>query len=601
MKELDDRINLGKVTENDFKESDSVTVLRKIVEKNRRIKVRNLEAEKIPNLDGKLMILDDNMVERNTIEIQIKTLPHGYDKSKPYKYSCDTKAFNVVLYHITLNPVVLIMVDTVNEKVYWKNITKQYAQSLKIDFQKNKTVYFTDKDLFDENKFIKEMNSSYEQLFEKLDSNNINKSTIITNVAEKSDDYIELQTQVDRLNNMFENELLEVKKRFFKDVWKFGIAYDKYENGSAIGIYLIMIGENNTLIKKFDINQGYQYMSMSFRITVDVKEYVDDWIKNVIKKYYLKVPINVSFLSDDILNEIVYYFLDNLSITIKDFESKNSSHLYYKDEEDINSIINSIYGLEYFFEDIISTRDKENESNLASLLMTSYNQIGKFLIFNPLLQLTDNEREILREYIHRDNAKTQLKFYSSSSCNIELSIEAIEELQRRGMTKVRRIWNKKDWEKCKIDFSNTKYLRSGYSKIDLIGNINRFFDILEENYKETLEKMQLTEKSPLHDLHTIVLNEKDFTLYTDYIKNDLDFKIKKIIISSSEEEFEPEFDFYICSKLESLFLLNTPLYDTVRTLIYIGILKNKGFIFEDSKLSENIDIGEIPIINYYVE
>ena len=37
--------------------------------KNNKIKVRANEIDKIPNLDGKLMILDSNSIERITVEI----------------------------------------------------------------------------------------------------------------------------------------------------------------------------------------------------------------------------------------------------------------------------------------------------------------------------------------------------------------------------------------------------------------------------------------------------------------------------------------------------------------------------------------------------
>ena len=49
-------VNMGKVSDNDFKESNSITIIREMLEKNKRIKVRAQEADKIPNLDGKLMI-----------------------------------------------------------------------------------------------------------------------------------------------------------------------------------------------------------------------------------------------------------------------------------------------------------------------------------------------------------------------------------------------------------------------------------------------------------------------------------------------------------------------------------------------------------------
>ncbi len=73
MEELDSNLNLGKITENDFKESSSITILRKIAEKNHKIKVRATEADKIANLDGKMVIIDEKGFERIYVEIQSKT------------------------------------------------------------------------------------------------------------------------------------------------------------------------------------------------------------------------------------------------------------------------------------------------------------------------------------------------------------------------------------------------------------------------------------------------------------------------------------------------------------------------------------------------
>lgn len=75
MEKLDSKLNLGHLTKNDFKESSSITILRKIAEKNNKIKVRATENDKMANLDEKLVIIDENGFERIYIEIQVKTLP----------------------------------------------------------------------------------------------------------------------------------------------------------------------------------------------------------------------------------------------------------------------------------------------------------------------------------------------------------------------------------------------------------------------------------------------------------------------------------------------------------------------------------------------
>lgn len=608
MKEIDSNINLGKDTENDFKESNSITVLKNIVEKNHKIKARTSETDKIPNLDGKLMLLDSNLVERITIEVQIKTLPSNYNNKVPYSYVCDTKVFNVVRFNTTLNPVVLIMVDIVNEKIYWKHISKEYAGSLNIGNQNNKTIKFTEEDLFIETDFINKMESIYNTMSEKMNSDTLEKSIISTNVTEKSIDYIELQLQVDRLNDLFNNELKCIKEMFFKNVWKFGIAYDKYSNGSAIGIYMIMIGENNTLIKRFDPRQGYQYMSMNFQKVVNIKDYINEWIEKVVKKYYLQVPLQTSNLSNEVLNEIVFNFLDNLTITIRDFESSPFSKTYYKDEESLDIIINYINGLEMFFEEIMKTKGTKNESNCVSVLSPCYEVTGKFLIFNPLVQFNDIEKELLRAYLNKVNPSIPLKFYSSN-CNVELSLQAIIELQKRKINKIKRVWINKDWEACKKDFTGTKCIRTGYSKNDLFININKYFDILENNYNYTVQKMGLSAKECITDEHTFLLDKDHLCHYSDFIRENDKFEIKKIAkdYDSNKIKFtnllkEKKYNYNINSNFDSLFLLDMPLYHSIKLLIYVGIAQKEGYKFKGSdKIFDNISLEEIPIINYYIK
>lgn len=605
--EVLNNINLGKDSENDFKESNSITILKRIVEKNRKIKARTAEADKIPNLDGKLMLLDDNRVERNTIEIQIKVLPSGYNLKTPYSYSCDTKVFNVVLHHITLNPVVLIMVDIENEKVYWKYISREYAESLNIGNQKNKTIQFTEDNLFIEEIFIKEMEDTYTKMYEKIDANSAKKSIIYSNINEKSKDYVELQIQVDRLNNLFNNELKEIKNLFFRNVWKFGIAYDKYSNGSAIGIYMIMLGENNTLIKRFDPRQGYSYMSMNFKEIVNIKDYVDMWVADVIKRYYLKVPLDASNLSNEVLNEIIFYFLDNLTITIRELESYNLSKTYYKDEENLDTIINYINGLELFFEYVMSTKGTPDETPVVSLLAPAYECTGQFLVFNMLLQLTDNEKQLLHQYITQNNPSAKIKFYSSSDCDIKLSLLAIKELQKRGINKIERIWNIRDRELCKKDFQDFKYTRAGYSKKNVHINTNKYFDILKSNYDYVFNKMKLPKDCYLESSHNILLDEQSPYSCIDYIINSHEFEIKKINENYCKDDYdkmleEHKYDSKFVFELNSLFLLGTPLYHTIRLLIYIAIAKKAGYEFEKrSRIFDDIKLSQIPIVNYYIK
>lgn len=566
MNELDREINLGKVTENDFKESVSITILRNIIEKNHKIKARTTEADKIPNLDGRVTIIDENHIERMFIEIQVKTLPKGYDLKEIYSYNCDTKVFNVVLARLTFNPVVLFLVDEEKEKVYWKLISYSYATSLNIENKKNKTINFSADDLFDEEKFINNIDNYWKSISEVIDKQDAYKNLISSNVEEWSTEYIEIQNQVDRLNYLFDNELIYIKKLFFKNVWKFGISYIKQSNSSAIGIYAIMYGKNDTLIKIFNPNNNYFRMIVNFKQNISLKNYIDNWIDEVKKEYYFKCSIDVQYLSKDILNEIVFDFLDNIAGLVKELEDETKRNTYYRDKEEIDVIVNIINGLEMFLEDIIKTYKTSSESQAVSLLYPTYKRTGKFIIFNKFLQFDEEEKKKLSKYIHRNNPNVPLKFFESGGDNIELALESIKELQNRNFKYVERVWSKKDIDSYLKDFSKKSHnIRCGFSQQDFKTNINHFLNIIANNYNEVFEKIHLDKKYYLNDCHNFELYN-DSLIYKDYINKNNKFEIK--IIKKMDIK-NKKIITTIESSIESLFLLNTPLYEVVKLLIYI--------------------------------
>ena len=149
------KVNLGRSGNNDFKESRAALVARLFIEENNLIKTHFMEMDKTPNFDGKLMILEGEF-ERITVEVQIKSLPENIKKNKKgeFKFQCDTKAMNCVLHNVTFNPVVLFAVDTRGLKVYYKLLTKDYVNELKIGTKKRKTIYMSEVDRFEEAKFI---------------------------------------------------------------------------------------------------------------------------------------------------------------------------------------------------------------------------------------------------------------------------------------------------------------------------------------------------------------------------------------------------------------------------------------------------------------
>ena len=152
-------INLGKITENDFKESDAVSIAEKVIQKNRKFRTYFNKMDKRVNLDGSMAIIN-NGYECMMIDVQIKTLPQDYlckNRINKYCYDCDTKIFNVIRLNLTLNPVVLILVDICQEKVFCILLTRQYVSNLRIDLERTKRIFFDDGNEFLDEKLIGEL------------------------------------------------------------------------------------------------------------------------------------------------------------------------------------------------------------------------------------------------------------------------------------------------------------------------------------------------------------------------------------------------------------------------------------------------------------
>ena len=287
-------------------------------------------------------------------------------------------------------------------------------------------------------------------------------------------------------------------------------------------------------------------------------------------------------------------------MNIKALEDKNRPYTYYKDEEEINNIINLINGLELFYEEIIKTKDSPNVSNAVAFLTTTYNLTGNFLLFNPFIQFNDDEIELLNKYLNRNNPSVPLKFLDNGEDKkIQLSFLAIQELQKRKKKTIKRIWNKKNMIKNKEDFlKEDKCIRTGYSKEDLIINLKHFFDIVAENYNFVFNKSSYSDKYYLNDLHLIALDEKYIQRYSDFIVKNNTFDVK---IFCNDIKIDKENIISIIeANLEHLFLLDTPLYETVRILLYIGVMKSNGYKIKNENVNYSIKLEELPIINYYV-
>lgn len=146
-------VNLGGYHDNDFKESDSISIATQIIEHGHQCKTHFLKEDKVANIDGRISILLGSF-EFQIVEAQIKALPEDIDATKPFKFSCDTKIINFARLKVSANPVALFVVDVKRTKLFFKILTHEYVDYLDIGNQASKTIHFNHDDEYSDEAFI---------------------------------------------------------------------------------------------------------------------------------------------------------------------------------------------------------------------------------------------------------------------------------------------------------------------------------------------------------------------------------------------------------------------------------------------------------------
>lgn len=565
--DLEQNVNMGVISDNTFKESKSIGLIKELLEKNNRIKVRTTEEDKIPDLDGRISILDKNNHDRLLIEVQSKTLPEEYSESKPYFYDCDTKVLNVVKYNKSFNPVVLFMSDIKNKKLYYKLISNEYLKEIDFKNQDTKRIKFDNNDLYDETKFIDELVE-----YAKLRTIIIKKGSdsLVTSYVNGPNKYYHLmQDAIDKLNYRFDHELKVIKETLFPYVWKFGIAYNKTNDGFILGIYKIYKGSNDTLIKNFDIRNG-NYMFAEFStLNENISNVLEKWIKQCINDFYNIYWLHPKYCSNEVLSEIVFTFLDNITYLTDKIKSKNNYN-YYKDVETIDTVHSYINGLMKFYTTIWNNRDKYKD---GKILEPSFRVSGKFIIFNPFVTF-QNSKELLEKCLfEKDLTPFKNNIFSNSNLNMDLIMLAVIELEKRKISNIHRLHSKYDND-----------------------IIEKIFLKLRDSYLYTNEKLGLNDIQTISGKYIIYyFKDRDDTYCVDYSFNDT----LEIVFQMEENT---DYDAISVKSLQTgkfkdFSRIQMPLYNITRLMINKGCMEAQGEKFEFKLESINIfSLNEFPIL-----
>lgn len=580
-------INLGGYDKNSFFDSNGVAYLTRFLQRDNTIKALIASDDKIPNLDGIIQVLDNVNEGRATpkqiFHVQVKTINSDYQNNNKtgiksqYKYSADTKVFNTVKNHITSDPVLLFLVDEENDKIFWFHVSLEYVMGLNIKEEKNKTIYFSDCDqIIDIKKFYQQLIFIHEEKVEQ--SYSINKNMITTN-TQIPEICQTLQDESDYLNDILKEKFRIVTDFLYPDTWKFGIAFLEQDDHNVIGIYHIKKGTNDKLIKDFSTNVKDCFSITSYKKDkTSIRSVINKQIELMAKKYYKIGWVSAKYLSNLVLEEISFYFLDILARVHEQFQDVNYINIYYKTQENVSELSkywNALISYAIKEVDIIIKEYGDHDNVTCEI-----NPLGSLL---SCVVLNKNEAKIkfLKVLSQIDNQKIRLPYplvYSNEYPYL-LFEEVIQELEYRGIKIISRPYQPKKYLQMlkqyeNIKFNNMRRVETGYLIEDIYRNMMDILKILPSAYKFTVNELwgQPLLNHIVGGKYSIAFQSTDLSCSYYVLKsNDYDFNI--VVNEYTVEELKQLFNRQDFNNFNAISIDRGSFYNCCRsdTIIYDNI------------------------------
>jgi len=324
--------------------------------------------DKKPDIDGTFEILKNSRFD-GRYEVQIKTYNAKSSANKP-KYPCSVKLLNYALKN-RLSCVLLFVVDTTNNRAFWKYLTESFIRGLNIKTNQNKiTITFLEEEFVDDNNFQQCLSKWHSSFLVKNNSiffedssvaESKKKANSITKYFENiqlsalsKDDIICSQKFIDRFNQLLDGDFNFIKRFYYPEMWKMGLAIGTYSISSLTYVlYPIFWGSNDFILKKIklenfsDLDHSFEdnYLMAVIHGTHNaiksgepdiILEHIDKKIKDIIerKKFlFLTIEIAIEHIFDAIEENHRFWRIEPLDIIkvkdLKDYlESNYSSRIH---------------------------------------------------------------------------------------------------------------------------------------------------------------------------------------------------------------------------------------------------------------------------------
>jgi len=331
--------------------------------------------DKIPNYDGYLELVDDSQAPIGKVEVQVKKLSDRFVEDP--RCQCDIGFIRYC--EMSVTPVLLILVDTVNKIGYWalpnKEMTdraniKENAKTIVIRTPRQNSITKEDTRYIDEwRKIIEDSQRrihSFPQIQQDLEraTQRIGELSSMNDYSagEVNSEFITVHRYLDELNSQLDDNFSQIKRILYPSCWKIGLAYNEYSNTRITYIlHSIPTDRNDVQIKKITAkneavlrDEGISFVGhyrenpIQDRPEVYARERILRDLKAVFKKRLL--PIRCRTLA----NEMIIAFIERFE------ECLGLGHLDEYSLSDVRVAMRSL--LPMWIDEALRTYGKDDDS-----------------------------------------------------------------------------------------------------------------------------------------------------------------------------------------------------------------------------------------------
>lgn len=560
-----------------FDESESIKLLKDVLESKHTIKTFFGDNEKTPNHDGFFELVDSTLAPRKQFIVQIKKTKKltpnvkGTNKGK-YVYELKTNFLEYVKKKVTESPAIYFVVDIEENRIFWLYLSDEVLMSM--NFENREKVSYA----FSEDNILSDI-TSFTTILNKIV---VERNKIF--LAKSKEEIIAMQDAVDYLNQYLDHDLKAIKDSVFPNLWRFGIKCSDnpgisigigqemkaIDCSGAVALYPQIKGTNDTGIQEYIMGNDNLFNQLALGKQVYLSEYSKSTLNKIIVMFF-ENGIPAKYLPDIVLFEIINTFtrksscffeaFDTLEISVKEANRRymlmgkyvqyilSNNSINSQEQSVKQSIINRMNRGQTSFFDIISHREL-----IPSFLEYCKTNTNSNPIFSPELFL----------YISKDYFRY---------------LDVLIELEKRKIEIIKPIWDYNWFDICRMSkddqFNAIENLMLKWvSQLSLIYNetYEKLFrcNDFKTNYKYYFKVKQIIRESTYLGIGYIYQKYKDTCLSIIY---DSDFV--------EESYTDNHADNYIStthgSDIGSIFKDHTPLFYALSCLLHNGLCEALDF------------------------